>query len=435
MSKLYIDIFYLLFQKLEGDQRTLYSCLSVNKTVCKIIMPILWKNPWKFLKKKKEKLLLDVIISHSSDESRNKLSQVIDFLTNSYQRPLFNYISFCRHLNLNRIIRIINTHISIEYNDLIRNEIINLFINENTKFTHLYISDLFDCQIHLIPGAKHCFSKIKFLSCSTRMHNNMLIGLTEIIKTIKELELFIHRHFYVDLISKLIETPKELSKVHFRVKHHSIINYEESSWNTLENLLIKHANTIEYFSINKQPAANILSYFVNLKILELSDVSLLASLIENSGTYLNEIKIIDDKVQNDSNKRNIQAIYQNCPKLKYLKMEFLNYNMLELENLLINCQYLNGLFIRIREKEFDWNKLFEILTKLSPTNLYKFKFKYYSHAGPKLEYLKLFFDNWKDRHPMLLQIKIPKDYSDLIEKYKAKGIIKKYDDGFSIEDF
>ena len=80
---------------------------------------------------------------------------------------------------------------------------------------------------------------------------------------------------------------------------------------------------------------------------------------------------------------------------------------------------------------FSWDKLFEIITKSSPINLYKFKFFSYTI---KLEFLKLFFDNWKNRNPILL--KISSNYhqceeerrklEDLTEKYKAKGIIKKY---------
>ena len=72
------------------------------------------------------------------------------------------------------------------------------------------------------------------------------------------------------------------------------------------------------------------------------------------------------------------------------------------ENLLINCQFLNGLII----ETFDFVgkcKLFEILTKSSPISLFKFKF--FSYRTIKLEYLKLFFDNCKNRNPILLKLK------------------------------
>src|SRR6266496_1422857 len=78
MSKLNRDILYLIFEELRDDNNTLHSCISVNKTFCKIIIPILWNDPWKFLKQdweERKKKLLKVIISHLSDKSRNILSQ------------------------------------------------------------------------------------------------------------------------------------------------------------------------------------------------------------------------------------------------------------------------------------------------------------------------------------------------------------------------
>ena len=88
MSKLNSDVLYLIFKELQDDKKTFLSCLTVNKIWCETIIPILWRNPWKYLKGKK--LLLNVIISCLSDESRNNLmSQGVDLLTNPYQRPLF----------------------------------------------------------------------------------------------------------------------------------------------------------------------------------------------------------------------------------------------------------------------------------------------------------------------------------------------------------
>ena len=56
---------------------------------------------------------------------------------------------------------------------MIEKEIFNIFfINGNTKFTHLYIPYQFDYQIHLMPGVKHCFSELKFLSCNTSINDD-----------------------------------------------------------------------------------------------------------------------------------------------------------------------------------------------------------------------------------------------------------------------
>jgi hypothetical protein len=146
--------------------------------------------------------------------------------------------------------------------------------------------------------------------------------------------------------------------------------------------LIKHTNTIQHFKITKQPFTGILSNFINLKSLELNgnyhkltwdcleSISLpflqilktiyvpikpLISLIENTSGYLNEIIINNIPHDDNDNKRIIYAIYTKCPKLKHLKLEIKNSNILELDKLLINCQYLNGVYF-INSK-FDWNNI------------------------------------------------------------------------------
>src|SRR5436190_3808230 len=83
MSKLNRDILYLIFEEFQSDNRTLHSCLLINRTWCEIIILILWKNPCKYLMKGRERLLLSVILSHLSHEIKDNLrSQGINF---SYQ--------------------------------------------------------------------------------------------------------------------------------------------------------------------------------------------------------------------------------------------------------------------------------------------------------------------------------------------------------------
>jgi hypothetical protein len=447
MSNLNRDVLYLIFEQLHDDKKTLFSCLLVNKTWCETTIPILWRNPWKSLKNENETLLLNVIISHLSNVSRNKIGKH-KLLTNSYQKPLFDYISYCRHLNLDEIRKIINNNIQCKVLK-VQDEILNRFINENTKFTHLYIHRRFDYQINLVHGAERCFSGIEFLSCCTNINDNIVSKLIEACKSIKELELYIDNDNYG--IARLIEVQKKILNIN--LTRSSYIN--ESYYKNLENSLIKHANTIQYYKVTGRPSTKLLSSFVNLNILELDGsnilewncldnlsfpflqilkssgvpVQTLTNLIKNTNGFLTEIKI--DYISHDeiNNKKIIQAIYQNSPNLKYLKLVFRNCNILELETLLITCQYLNGLYILIdsyQDRKFDWDGLFDILTKSSTTSL--FKFKIYSYAVPVLGSLELFFNNWKGKHPMLLQIISVKNIDlELIEKYKTEGIIKKYD--------
>ncbi|GBB93433.1 hypothetical protein RclHR1_02170014 [Rhizophagus clarus] len=455
------DILYLIFEELKDDGNTLFSCLLVNKNWFYVIIPILWKNPWKYLKK--NLVLLKVIISHLSEESRNNIEkQNILVLTTSYKKPLFKYLSFCKHLNFETIFNMMNSIFSYDTRHIIVNEIINFFINENMKFTHLSIPERLCYKIHFTPEFKNCFSELEFLQCDLDTSNqNILEGLANICKSIKNLKFkSFDSDVEIDRMVKLVESQKELNNICYSI-HRS---HNESFYKPLEESLIKHMNTIQYLKIDKESSAKLLLHFVNLISLEilassdaaywkqLEDVYLphlkflrvkkilsncLAKLIENTKGNLIEISIYKLSFDDFDQQKLIQAIAQNCPNLKYLTLMFRNndINIDKLEELLINCQFLSGLNIVIHKNEsgFNWNKLFKILTKSSPIGLFKFKFYFnYNNSFFQLESLGLFFDEWKGRHPMLLQTDYIynmylKKYVDLIEIYKAKGIVKKYE--------
>jgi hypothetical protein len=145
----------------------------------------------------------------------------------------------------------------------------------------------------------------------------------------------------------------------------------------------------------------------NLKTLKTKDVpsKSLTNLIENTKGKLTEINAYYKDCHNS--KTFIQAIYQNCPNLIHLKLILnndLDLIISEFESLLINCQFLNELIIigmHNNNEIFSWDKLFKVLVKSSPISLLKFKFS--SISSVKLEDLILFFDNWKNRDPMLLK--------------------------------
>ena len=206
-----------------------------------------------------------------------------------------------------------------------RNEVLKLFVNKNTKITHLYIPLRFNYQIHLIPGAECCFSQLKFIDCLPGNANlNILEGLSKISKSIEKLRVLkLHNYSGNCGMVNLIEAQKNLNDVsYFRFR----LIQNESVCRTLENSLIKHMNTIQHLRIEWLPVTRILSYLVNLisltiegprhtrnidwnhlenvslpslKILKARYVSTksLASLIENIKGQLTEVSIdygVDD---------------------------------------------------------------------------------------------------------------------------------------------
>ena len=103
MSNLNKDILYILFEELQSDSKTLFSCLLVNKLWCETAIPILWRDPWCYEDKidYQEKYYLYHIITSclSNDIKSSLISRGIHLFPISYQLLSFDYLSFCRSIN------------------------------------------------------------------------------------------------------------------------------------------------------------------------------------------------------------------------------------------------------------------------------------------------------------------------------------------------
>ncbi|CAB4414815.1 unnamed protein product [Rhizophagus irregularis] len=424
MSNLNVDILFLIFEELQYDsstrniRNTLYSCLLVNKTWCSVIIPILWKNPWSDNTSNK-----NVIISHLSNEAKENLSNQIKNGKNAstiLQRPLYNYVSFCKYLDfyyLDKLLFHYTRNIERSKKSFIADEILKLFINKNSKFTHLKITSCNYDEIFLIPGAEHCFSELKVLIYYSDSDQKLLEWLTKISKSIKNFEL--HNCRWNSEILNLIEVQNNLNSI-VCDELYGIDSYKLKIL-TKHNLISLHIKSCFYLSKHLS--------LPNLKFLTVEYILTknLVIIIECTKGYLTEISI-DNFL--DKNNRYMQSIYQNCPNLRYLKLPLINDEVSELEILLTKCKCLVELFIigthDGQNSLLGWDKLLNILAKSSPTNLFKFKF-YFTYELPILESFKLFLDNWKGRYPMLLQTNIyDEDLLTLIKKYIDEGIVKSH---------
>ncbi|CAG8579642.1 uncharacterized protein OCT59_027105 [Rhizophagus irregularis] len=473
------DIIVLILKELQDDTKSLYSCLLINRTWCRLTVPILWQNPSNkkgYISYKVCNILFNVILSHLSEESRNNLKyQGIDLFKEIYQRPLFNYISFWRHLNLyvleNIMENVFAKNFEMSKKSIIGNEIMKLFINSETKFVSLSIPKINLCHI---SGSEHCFSKLEYLDCDYT-NSNILEKLAIMNTSIKQL-IFNYKYDNISNhgINRLIKVQKNLKRISLNLN--SKMPRDELFCKTLEESIIKCADTVQYLKISWIPVPKFFSYLINLVSLEIinfTDRIYLNYLVKGTFPLLKSLKslkvvdvpanicknIIDSTKGNlieisiiyqyhqynpDDNGKLIQKIYQKCPNLKFLELTLYKENITEFKNLLINCQSLISL--EIIDHTIKWNKLFEVL-KFSPISLFKFKFSTeFKVLYLNLKYLKLFLDNWNDRNPMLLHlnigyffirrsqqlqqyVKLRKRLNVFLQEYKAKGIIKKFDIG------
>src|SRR5688572_13081516 len=89
------EITNYIIQYLRNDLKSLYSCILVNRFLCRIAIPILWENPFSV------ELLsghscrynfLDTYFFFISENDRNKLKEFgITVSSSSFEKPLFNY--------------------------------------------------------------------------------------------------------------------------------------------------------------------------------------------------------------------------------------------------------------------------------------------------------------------------------------------------------
>src|SRR6266496_5067511 len=91
MSQLPDDCLNKIFEHLEYDKITLYSCLLVNRLWCKISVRILWRDIRNY----------NTLIACLPDESKEILyKNKIIFSTSNSKPPIFNYASFCKSLSV-----------------------------------------------------------------------------------------------------------------------------------------------------------------------------------------------------------------------------------------------------------------------------------------------------------------------------------------------
>jgi len=110
MSSLNKDILFLLFEELQDDSKSLFSCLLVSRLWCEMVIPILWRNPWCYnLNDQRKSSLYHIIILSLPDEVKEFLTnQGIQCFQTSHQPLLFDYLSLCRSINMKVIKNIIS---------------------------------------------------------------------------------------------------------------------------------------------------------------------------------------------------------------------------------------------------------------------------------------------------------------------------------------
>ncbi|RGB32910.1 hypothetical protein C1646_816374 [Rhizophagus diaphanus] len=483
MSKLNKDIHFLIFEELQDDSKYLFSCLMVNRIWCETVIPILWRNPWRYyaINYCKKNSLYSIITSYLSNDIKEFLSK--EGIKISGQSLAFDYLSFCRSINIKIIDDIISIGSSSAYNRfLLQEEIYSFLIKKCPEIKYLNIRGTY--EIVYPPEAKARLESLCELTCDTLIDPRYFYRLAHICQQIQGIVIINNNLKANHGTIKLIEFQKNLK--YFEWVDEFVEDYDDFDWEQLEDIytenfdiLKKHANTLIHFKINlhrfdydysNNYDYTFLQYALlelhNLKILEIDsplflyigdfnevtyryleileidciNIYQVTCIIKNS-LYLKELWIYYFHIE--ANSFNVDAldfistICENCFLIEYLSIPvfpLLENHFIEFEKLLKKCQNLRSLNFKDayyengKELEFG-DYLSSVLIREASTNLREIVIP---HCDIKfsLETLETFFEKWKGRPAVSLHFEdihfYRKDnsYMKLFDKYKIEGVIK-----------
>ncbi|CAI2166496.1 9898_t:CDS:1 [Funneliformis geosporum] len=458
------DCLYEVFEYLEEDKATLYSCLLVNTVWCKISVRTLWRNIWSYkytffvLKQYDLELsILKTLVSCLPDESKDFLHDNGIFIPSPDRNsPMFNYVEFCQVLSIHEVDMIIYT-VSINQNSpitgssyneyLITLELFKMFMNKipslkeliYTPSQHKMVFDVSKVIFTYFTGATNCLKDLRVFRCNSYVCSEFFYQLSRICHNVQFLD--------IELGSEISNGLIDFVSVQQNLKYLKLKNYTmDSDWSALIPSLLKHTRTLTKFNLCGEgylPMSFIASFetlkelvfrcssdggkvdsigdfkvlqyvtFPQLTILKFfyghPHKVFLMKFLENNGKNLEEFSVIEE----DDSLKFIIAKY--CPNLKKLFIIFEKDGLKGLKLIFESCQKLESMkfWCSDRYHFLDKDEILEIIVKYSPMNFHELQFYGIKYLNLLPEDLESFFISWQNRVPQkLLSIIILVDCND-----------------------
>ncbi|PKY50260.1 hypothetical protein RhiirA4_466644 [Rhizophagus irregularis] len=469
MSKLPADCWNEIFEYLEDDIHTLYSCILVNRLWCEVSVRILWRNEQNYTTSN-----FSTLITCLPNESKGILSKnEITILTPTLKPPTFNYASFCKVLSVNRVYYKIGRLLKNQQNILLQSlenyilivmqEVLQMFMKEISSLRTLFFYPYPYITFSLCPGAKDCLKNLSELSCSSDISTELFYQLSQTCYNIQSLTIE-----FIRIISNGIV---DIISVQRNLKHFGILLYHECN-DKFFSLMSKVPKTLIRLGIDSRiyytPSLSFIANFSNLQELKLSlkkyivgfeklqyvifsqlqvlkirnafpSDGLLIKFFENNGKNLKEIYIGESECCNDKlfNLLNL-AISKFCPMLRKLSTRIKNNELETLKIIFNSCKYLESIKIWCGDEFLSVKQALETVVKYSQNinelilhHVFTFQFNLLP------EELESFFVNWTNRVPqksLSLIIIYDEENSldkndeniEIINKYIKLGVIRKF---------
>jgi hypothetical protein len=482
------DILFLIFEELQEDSKSLFSCLMVNRLWCENAIPILWRNPWCYngINYRNKSSLFIIIACYLFDNIKEFITnQKIQLPLATQQSLLFDYLSYCRSINIRTINNVISIGSSLSHNQFsMQQEFYFLFMKKCPELKYFDMRSIKNQMFHFLK-TDSCLESLCELKCDTFIDSLYFYGLSYFCQNIQSLIISVNSKPSRG-ITRLIEAQKNLKRFEWIDYYYANEYYSYNKGEIYKEILLalaKKADSLNYLRMFIESNENyentllqrILPKLYKLRILifegykleftekqleqlkmqvyhkleilklECNSLNVISGIIENSGRRLKKIlfrpyaAIDADEGFVDSSLDLIRKIYVNCPYIEYLTITFPSSkeHFTEFEKLLKICQKIKSLLLAIiieRDKitdERNWEngkELLKILIRSAPTNLKEIRF--YDDFKFSLKNLEEFLEKWRGRSVLSIftsdSIYEGENYKKLINKYKIEGVIKDF---------
>ncbi|RIA91679.1 hypothetical protein C1645_821688 [Glomus cerebriforme] len=374
-----------IIQYFRGDFSTLYSCILVNRLWCRLAIPLLWENPFSNHYKNYQNLqkfhYIEIYLHYLNDYDKAKFNNheiKINFLNTS--NTLFNYPSFIKCLNTYEIVQSILRRFDPKFNlvrykifqstlNLIYMSLFEIFIDNEVNLHTFEIQindyvflDCFNCAFELILHNPNLICNIRNLKvlidrsiADITKIGFFLILLSSNCNSISTIH-FKYREIndFGKFSSLIYNSQQNLKKILFQSSdfplNPSLLSLKNSNCsNTLKTLIFyninfrkivvlkevfDHLNVLEsihiincYFInsefiqqiINLNKPFKLRSLFINQ--VHKTEVESHQLLIQKSNEYLENFSMV---ISDEFKLKLLEQIKKFCPKIKFLKLCYLN---------------------------------------------------------------------------------------------------------------
>ncbi|GBB83352.1 hypothetical protein RclHR1_10080005 [Rhizophagus clarus] len=347
LDQSYAECHDIIMNNLQNDVNTLYSCILVNRRFCRIFIPILWKNPFKFVKKEKKLIEIFNTLIHCL-ELTDKQQLITERLINIVELPTtlkayFKYHSFIKEFELNSLLKgmrlwiskyITKTEINESSSTRVKDSVITinqfigkLFFNADNQYEsmNIYYNDLLGGPSTLFSMCDFVDNDKSFINVnklSLGFSNKNSTNLMPII-TMNILSLQIVLSPNIQHLQISIDTTKEHSQFTY-----DLINFIKFQ-NNLKSLLISPFCKNGDFELYFIPLLDALKNhsnsltFLKLKSFSISINQLLLLLNSLPNLITLEIDLIYEESPNDYN---VSNKILNLPTSLFKKLKHLDYS-------------------------------------------------------------------------------------------------------------